>query len=54
MANGFMIFLFSQMWLWIYCTIKKVDLIKSILSSLYVCVLYGLCLMFYGAMTMSL
>lgn len=53
MANGFMIFLFSQMWLWIYCTIKKVDLIKSILSSLYICILYGLCLMFYGAMLMS-
>lgn len=48
MVNSFMTFLFIQMWLWIYFTAKKVDLIKSILSSLYVCVLYGFYLMFWG------
>lgn len=48
MVNSFMMFLFSQMWLWIYCTAKKVDLIKSILSSIYVCVFYGFYLMLWG------
>lgn len=42
------IFLISQMYLWLYCTWKKVDMIKSVISSLYLCILFGLYLMFWG------
>ena len=48
MANEFMIFLFSQMWLWTYCIKKKVDLVEAILSSLYICIFYGFYLMLWG------
>ena len=48
MVNSFMMFLFSQMWLWLYCTKKKVDMINAILSSLYLCILYGFYLMLWG------
>lgn len=46
--ESFVIFIISQCFLWLYCTRKKVDMIQAILSSLYLCILYGILLMVFG------
>lgn len=48
MREDVVIFLLSQIYLWLYCTWKRVEMTKSIISSLYLCILFGLYLMFWG------